>query len=118
MSYTTIEAIEKTGRAIRIVLFIIVLGTLPFYCAGFVLWGTAKPRGAAQAGTNVTNTRLALSLRRLTRYSPTVQPFTGNGTPISPLQPTLCQFIPPGGGGTGGGGGSFNPPTATFLCRL
>jgi len=51
MSYTTIEAIEKRRRAIRIVLFIIVLGTLPFYCAGFVLWGRRNHAVRRQAGT-------------------------------------------------------------------
>ncbi len=32
---------EKRRRNLRIILFVIILGTLPLYCLGFILWGTS-----------------------------------------------------------------------------
>ncbi len=37
-------AIERRRRNLRILLFAIILGTLPLYCLGFLLWGTAPQR--------------------------------------------------------------------------
>ncbi len=37
-------AVERRRRNLRILLFVIILGTLPLYCLGFLLWGTAPQR--------------------------------------------------------------------------
>ncbi len=37
-------AVERRRRNLRISLFVIILGTLPLYCLGFLLWGTAPQR--------------------------------------------------------------------------
>ncbi len=39
-------AVERRRRNLRIVLFAIILGTLPLYCLGFLLWGTAPNQNA------------------------------------------------------------------------
>lgn len=45
-----IEAVERRRRLIRGILLAIIIGTLPFYCIGFVLWGTA-PSSASRTPT-------------------------------------------------------------------
>jgi hypothetical protein len=44
--------VEKRRRNLRIVLFVIILGTLPLYCLGFLLWGTSPPPRNVRASTN------------------------------------------------------------------
>lgn len=44
MSYSRREAIERRRQNWRIILGTIIVVTLPFYCAGLFLWGTAPPR--------------------------------------------------------------------------
>ena len=39
-------AVERRRRNLRIVLFAIILGTLPLYCLGFLLWGTSPQQNA------------------------------------------------------------------------
>jgi hypothetical protein len=41
------EAIEQRRRNWRIALVIVIVITIPFYCAGILLWGTAPVRGVA-----------------------------------------------------------------------
>jgi hypothetical protein len=94
MGYQAIEAIERKRRNIRIVLFIIILGTLPMYCAGFVLWGTA-PRQSVNADGALVATQTPIgSDITFTPGLPTVTPLNLNPTLLSPLQPTPLQFIP------------------------
>ncbi|MDX2138259.1 MAG: hypothetical protein SF123_09195 [Chloroflexota bacterium] len=92
-------AIERRRRNLRIVLFVIILATLPFYCAGFLLWATAE-RGGATApigGGTATATYTPISIQApATRTLPgiiTPLPF-GTPTSVNPLQPTPGQFIP------------------------
>jgi hypothetical protein len=96
--------VDTRRRNLRIVLFIIILGTLPLYFIGFVLWGTA-PSG---------NTTRGITTPTATFTPQTLQPtITGTvrldltavvtSTLVSPLQPTPIQFVP-------GGGGSYIPP--------
>lgn len=40
-----LNSANRSQRTLRIVLFSVILGTLPLYCLGFLLWGTA-PRAA------------------------------------------------------------------------
>jgi len=93
-------AMERRRRNLRIVLFVIILATLPFYCAGFLLWATAPQRGASalpptNANASATFTPLA-TLTPLASNTPfgLITPiFTA--TSLSPLQPTPGQFFPP-----------------------
>jgi hypothetical protein len=105
--YETIEAIERRRRRLRIILFGIILTTLPFYCLGFAL---LLP-GALQQGLSPQNTRtptptltpIGLDVTITSTLQPTIAPIVSN-TPIDPLQPTPFQFIPP----------TRVPPTLTF----
>jgi len=88
------ESVERRRRLLRMVLFLIILGTLPFYCLGGWLWGTSPDRGAIQTetptgtwtpiGPNTTVTRTLL---------PTITPLFSQ-TALSPLLPTPGQFFP------------------------
>jgi hypothetical protein len=84
-------AVERRRRNLRIVLFAIILGTLPLYCLGFLLWGTA-PRQNARTPTPLTSTVLA-TLRGTNTLSPSLTPFqfpTQNVPTV--IMPTLVQF--------------------------
>lgn len=89
---------ESNQRNLRVVLFIIILATLPFYCLGFILWGAAPAPSAARGTPTPTGTLPPLT-RTVTRFP---SPTSGFGplatvTSFSPLQPTPRQFLPPGG---------------------
>lgn len=47
MNVSRREAIEQRRRNWRIALVIVIVITIPFYCAGILLWGTAPMRGVA-----------------------------------------------------------------------
>ncbi len=47
MNVSQREAIEQRRRNWRIALVIVIVITIPFYCAGILLWGTAPVRGVA-----------------------------------------------------------------------
>jgi hypothetical protein len=110
MGYS-IEAVERRRQIIRIILFFIILGTLPFYCAGFVLWGTAKPRAGAVTTPFTTNTPIGNDVVATDTLFPTLSLVGGSPTSISPLRPTPLQFIPPSGGG------AIVISTATFFVQ-
>jgi type VI secretion system secreted protein VgrG len=110
MSYQTLEALERRKRVVRIILFLIILSTTPFYCAGFLLWGTARPAGSENSTILATNTPIGGNLTA-TRQ-PTLTPLPLTITVAAPLQPTPLQFIPINPG-TGGGGGTI--PTQIFV---
>ena len=89
---------ENGQRNLRVVLFIIILATLPFYCLGFILWGAAPSNPGARDIATSTPTLPPLT-RTVTRQP---SPTSGFGplvtvTSLSPLQPTPRQFLPPGG---------------------
>lgn len=89
-----LEAIERRRRNLRIVLFVIILATLPFYCAGILLWGSAPPRNRP---TPTVTTDLSI-----TRTVPTTTPVLFPSiTPIG-ITATLANtpgqfftFVPP-----------------------
>lgn len=84
--------IERRRRILRIVLFVIILGTLPFYCAGFLLLGTARQARVRDVTPPPTSTLLQ-------NVRPTFTPFPTlrlavTVTQLSPLRPTPLQFNP------------------------
>lgn len=83
---------DSRRRNLRIILFVIILATLPFYCIGFVLWGTAPQNpGQAPATSTATlppNTREA-TITPTPNLTPSVTPTLGGG----PLLPTPTQSI-------------------------
>lgn len=105
-------AVERRRRNLRIVLFSIILGTLPLYCLGILMWGTAPQRGrtpppattsVVTLQTSATNTQppTLTQFQFPTQNVPTFQPpqFT-LVVPTSVIPPTV--FVP-----------SQVPPTAT-----
>lgn len=112
MDYQDFRAIERRRRFLRIGLFFIILGTLPFYCAGFVLLGTAGRGETRQAGTTTpTYTPIGLDRSASSTPFPTLAlPLTA--TQLGPLRPTPLQFNPPPVFPTAT---FFFPPTAVFI---
>ncbi|MBI1279066.1 MAG: hypothetical protein GC179_13140 [Anaerolineaceae bacterium] len=108
MGYDIVEAAARRQRNIRIVLFVIILMTTPFYCIGFLLWGTSQPRGVLATPTvALTNTPIGGDITA-TVGQPTITPFGLTPSLLSPLQPTPLQFVPINRPPT-----QFVPPTAT-----
>ncbi|RMF78896.1 MAG: hypothetical protein D6737_13190, partial [Chloroflexi bacterium] len=88
-------AAERRRRNIRIVLFGVILVTLPLYCLGFVLWATG-PQNRDDAITP-TATATLTPIGQDISQTPTVTPIPvlATATPISPILPTPGQFNPP-----------------------
>jgi hypothetical protein len=108
MGYDMVAAVARRQRNIRIILFVIILMTTPFYCVGFFLWGTARPSGAIATPTVAfTNTPIGDGLTATSAF-PSVTPFGLTPSLLSPLQPTPLQFIPIPRQPT-----AYIPPTAT-----
>jgi hypothetical protein len=95
MNFQAIEALERRRRNIRIILFVIILGTLPFYCAGFLLWGTAPRQSSSQGINTATFTPIGRDVTPSRTLPPTSTSIFASATPRSGLQPTPLQFIPP-----------------------
>ena len=94
MDFNVIGAAANRQRNIRIVLFVIILMTTPFYCVGFFLWGTARPSSALGIPTaDATNTPIGGDVTA-TKGFPTVTPFGLTPSLLSPLLPTPYQYIP------------------------
>ncbi len=106
------EALIRRRNFLRIMLMVVIIGTLPFYCIGFFLWGNAPQRSALDSARTATATQLG----GVTDGNATIT-LTASWTPLSlvtntalpPLFPTPTQFIPPIFPTFGG----F--PTATFV---
>lgn len=86
---------------LRSVLLMIIIGTFPFYCLGFALWGTAPdPQARSQAQT-ATITALTgepswTPIGGDLTQTPTLTLIVpGVATTVSPLGPTPFQFVPP-----------------------
>lgn len=91
----TFVAVQQRRRNLRIVLFVIILATLPFYCAGILLLGTAPQNGAAAAASRTpTYTPIARTGTVTITPRPSNTPFSLTATQLSPLLPTPGQFQP------------------------
>ena len=80
-------------------MLIIIVGTFPFYCLGIILIGSAPvggfvPLATETVASNATFTPLGADQPASTRASASPLPFPSN-TPLSILQPTPRQFVPP-----------------------
>jgi hypothetical protein len=115
MAYQAVESVERRRRILRIVLFLIILSTMPFYCAGFLLWGTAGVRVSTTETPLFTNTPIGGD--RTPTGLPTLTPLRLTVTIGIPLQPTPLQFNPgfPGSGGNVPTQPIFIQPTAVFI---
>jgi hypothetical protein len=120
-SYELQELRAGRQRTIRLILVGIILFTLPFYCAGLFLWGTATPRNrptatpdAEATSSRATNTAIVIASATPVG-NPTITPFpiTVNvpDVPGFPTQATfVIQTLPPLEQPT-----RFLSPTPTFL---
>jgi hypothetical protein len=104
-SYTTSM---RRRQNIRLVLFLIILATLPFYCVGFALWGFA-PQNNGRTPTPSSTVRATVT-PLATRTPGGLFPTTGGFPTSGPLVNTPGQFFPPPVLPTFG---TF--PTATFV---
>ena len=88
---------EKKRQRLRIVLFAIVMATLPCYCAGFLLWVTAPQTGRPSQQSTINTATPTFTPFVLGTSTPLlfITPLPVTGTPFSALQPTPGQFIPP-----------------------
>lgn len=104
------QQFERRRNVLRSVLFVIIVGTIPFYCLGFWLWGTSPASRAPQETSIPTAswTPIGRDSQGTSILAPSITPFA-TGTFVSPLQPTPIQFNPvnPAPVAT-----SFIPPTA------
>lgn len=92
MNYQDHSSVERQRRILRIVLFVIILGTLPFYCAGFLLLGTSRQQRVADTTPLPSFTPLQNVVRTNTPFPTLGIPVTV--TQLSPLRPTPLQFNP------------------------
>lgn len=98
--------LDRRRQLLRIVLMVIIVFTLPFYCLGFYLWGTA-PQGAVNRETpteRATITPLGGQTSATPSATSTIPLFV---TSTQALFPTPGQFIPPATG--------FIPPTVQII---
>lgn len=99
--------IESRRRNLRIVLMVIIMGTIPLYVIGLMLWGTAPAQNApvfTQApGLTLTTSQALVTNTPAPATSPTVPPatvpiFGPTSAIIDPQQPTRSlsptPFIP------------------------
>jgi hypothetical protein len=89
------DAIERRRRNLRIVLFVIILATLPFYCAGILLWGSAPPRTrpTTTATTGLTITRTVATATRV--LFPSITPLGGLTSTLANTPGQFFTFVQP-----------------------
>ncbi|MDX2079104.1 MAG: hypothetical protein SFZ02_21925 [bacterium] len=93
MSQSDIEVVARRRTFIRVGLFLVIVGTMPLYLIGFVLWGTSPD---PKAPTQLTQAPLTTPLGNNTATSTTRATLTLLPvSTLSPLGPTPGQFIPP-----------------------
>lgn len=85
--------VYRRRNVLRGVLLVIIIGTLPFYCLGFVLWGNApQALDRITATSTETNTPIGGDLTLTTTNTPTQIVTT---TLLATLQPSPSGFTPP-----------------------
>lgn len=95
--------LERRRQILRVVLLVIIFGTLPFYCLGFFLLATAPDRSPREDGLpTATFTLIGGNVIVTPTQFPTLSLTLGT---IPTLLPTPFQFNPP----------IINPPTATWF---
>lgn len=93
MSQSDIEIVERRRTFIRVGLFFVIIGTMPFYLLGFILWGTTPD---PQAETRIpTQTPQTTPIGNPTTTTPRPTLTLLPVSTLSPLGPTPGQFIPP-----------------------
>jgi hypothetical protein len=107
-------AVEKQRRNLRIVLFSIILGTLPLYCLGILLWGTAPQRTQRTATVAATAQPLTAQPSATVVLFPSLTPFQfpTQNVVLPPTQQQTYYFptqvyVPPTQ--------VYYPPTATYF---
>lgn len=88
-----LDIIERRRRNLRVILFTVILGTLPLYCLGILLWGTAPQRTATPRATQSTGIATNTPLVLLTS-TPSDATNTQIGIPTFALPNTPTQFVP------------------------
>ena len=88
------DAISRRRTFVRVGLFVVILGTMPFYVLGFILWGTASDADAGSETTIATATNTAIgeneaSATPLDTSTPIVF------ATIDQLRSTPLQYNPP-----------------------
>lgn len=86
-------AADKRRQNLRVILFIIILATLPFYCVGIVLLGTANNNSRATLTPTQTNAQITRTLASNTPIRLATVTSIG-GTSGQPLPPTPGQYNP------------------------
>lgn len=89
-----LDIIERRRRNLRVILFTVILGTLPLYCLGILLWGTAPQRTATPRATQATGIAATNTPLILLTSTPSDATNTQIGIPTFILPNTPTQFIP------------------------
>ena len=88
MTISKRQAAERRRHNWRMILITIIVITLPFYCAGFVLWGTASPKVTPTPAGQGTIIPTIPSVTPLIPPSATPQGFFPSVTPFVTLSGT------------------------------
>lgn len=91
-SISEVENVYRRRNIMRGILLAIVIGTLPFYCFGFYLWGTAPDPNAAQASPTASLTPIGGDATNT--VAPTLTDLFVVTSTLPPLAPTSGQFFP------------------------
>jgi hypothetical protein len=97
MTQTPYDPFNRRRTTLRMIFFLIIVGTIPFYVVGFLLWATA-PSGQSRNGGEtsiVTNTPIGADATATNTLPPLPTQFPTR-TPIGGgINPTPPQFVIP-----------------------
>lgn len=88
-----VENVYRRRNIMRGILLAIVIGTFPFYCLGFYLWGTAPDPNAAQPSETPSLTPIGGDVTA-TDTATATNAFIVTTTGLATLLPTSGQFFP------------------------
>lgn len=91
--YDVYEQVMRRRRLLRGIFLAIIIGTLPFYCLGFFLWGAA-PDLSAQRNQTPTATNTAIGADESPTPGATSTSIVTT-TPFPTLPNTPTNFVPP-----------------------